>query len=178
MAMAPPFIFSQNLEMEFEDNRLSVQTLTNISSFTPSALEEFVKSVSFDLSDNDLFCVQDQNLFDRLYSLLKYFSTLSPSCKFNLVETLRSNFSVLLPNVDSLSRASHSQIDHHTPLVDRIASHRNAFKIYTYFLLQVVLQEDSNVSSNHSTKVLIYSIKFILHCKLNTRLIIFKLLLD
>ncbi|KAL8147344.1 condensin-1 complex subunit CAP-D2 [Apium graveolens] len=151
--MAPPFVFSPNLEVEYEDNRLSVQTLTNLSSFTSSSLEEFVKGVSFDLSDKELFCVEDQDVFDRVYSLVKTFSTLSPSCKFNLVESLRSNFSVLLPNVDSLSRASQSQNDHQSPVVDRIASHRNAFKIYTYFLLQVVLEEDSNVSSNHSTKV-------------------------
>lgn len=165
--MAPPFIFSPNLELEYEDNRLSVQTLTSLSSFTPSSLEEFVKGVSFDLSDKELFCVEDQDLFDRVYSLVKSFSTLSPSCKFNLVESLRSNFSVLLPNVDSLSRASQSQNDDQTPVVDRIASHRNAFKIYTFFLLQVVLEEESNVSSNHSTKVnyfistlFIYSIRF------------------
>ncbi|XP_017253367.1 condensin-1 complex subunit CAP-D2 isoform X1 [Daucus carota subsp. sativus] len=151
--MAPPFIFSPNLETESESDRLSVQTLTDISSFRPSSLEEFVKAVSFDLSDKELFCVEEQDLFDRVYSLVKNFSSLSPSCKFNLVESLRSNFSVLLPNVDSLSRASQSQHDDQIPLVDRIASHRNAFKIYTYFLIQVVLAEESNISTNHSTKV-------------------------
>lgn len=149
----PPFIFSPDLESEPEDTRLYVQTLTDLSSFTPSSLEEFVKGVSFDLSDKDLFCVEEQDLFDRVYSLVKNFSTLSPSSKFNLVESLRSNFTVLLPNVDSLSRASHSHNDDQLSVVDRIASHRNAFKIYTFFLVQVVLAEESNISSNHTTKV-------------------------
>ena len=101
--------------------------------------------VAFDLSDKELFCVEEQDVFDRVYSLVKGFSLLSPSSKFNLVETLRSNLSVLLPNVDSLSRApqgspTESSVSH---IAARIASHRNALKIYTYFLLTVVLAEES-----------------------------------
>lgn len=154
--MAPPFIFPQNLqdlEEEYDDGRLSVQNHTAISSFRPSSLEEFVKGVSFDLSDKELFCVEDQDLFDRVYSLVKDFSNLTPACKFNLVESLRSNFSVLLPNVDSLSRASQSRDDDEPPVHDRIASHRNAFKIYTFFLVHVILAEESNSTSNNTTKV-------------------------
>lgn len=87
-----------------------------------------------------------------MYSLIRGYSSLPPSCKFNLVESLRSNFSVLLPNVDSLTRVSQSQDDEHL-VVDRVASHRNAFKIYTFFLINIVLAEESNIVSNNNTKV-------------------------
>ncbi|KAL0339746.1 UNVERIFIED_CONTAM: Condensin complex subunit [Sesamum radiatum] len=108
--MAPPFVFPQTLTSLEEDNdsdytRLTVQNPFPISSLRPPELEEFVKGVSFDLSDKELFCVEEQEVFDRVYSLVKGFASLSPGCKLNLVESLRSNLSVLLPNVDSLSRS-------------------------------------------------------------------------
>ncbi|KAG6694385.1 hypothetical protein I3842_09G045800 [Carya illinoinensis] len=153
--MAPHFFFPQTLralEEEHEDGRLYAQNSVDTASLHPSELEEFVKGVSFDLSDKELFCIEDQDIFDRVYSLIRGYSSLPPSCKFNLVESLRSNFSVLLPNVDSLTRVSQSQDDEHL-VVDRVASHRNAFKIYTFFLINIVLAEESNIVSNNNTKV-------------------------
>ncbi|KAM7505318.1 hypothetical protein LguiB_004222 [Lonicera macranthoides] len=156
--MAPPFIFPQTLlalEEDYEDGRLSVQNPTLIPSLRTSELEEFVKGVSFDLSDKELFCVEEQDVFDRVYSLVKGFGSLTPVCKVNLVESIRSNFSVLLPNIDSLSRVSQAQEDDGAPpVLDRIASHRNAFKIYTFFLIHIILAEESSITtSTNSTKV-------------------------
>ncbi|KAF5191977.1 Condensin complex subunit [Thalictrum thalictroides] len=154
--MAPPFIFPPNLESleeEHEDNRLYVHSVTNITSFRSSQLEEFVKGVSFDLSNKDFYCIEDQDVFDRVYSLVRDFTKLTKSCKFNLVECLRSNFSVLLPNVDSLARISNEDEDT-SSIIDRIASYRNAFKIYTYFLLSIVVaQESSTQTDNNNAKV-------------------------
>ncbi|KAL3033698.1 hypothetical protein AAZX31_02G150300 [Glycine max] len=143
--MAPLFVFPRTLEdLEHEgredDDRLYVQNPVNIASLVSSQLEEFVKGVSFDLSDKEILCVEEQDVFDRVYSLVRGFALLSPSSKLNLLETLRSNLAVLLPNFDSLSRASH---DHHVPL----ASHRNAFKIYTFFLLNIFLLSNNNNAS-------------------------------
>lgn len=104
--------------------------------------------VSFDLSDKELFCVEEQDVFDRVYSLVRSFSGLAPSCKLNVAESLRSNLSVLLPNVDSLSRQ-----DDDGMILDRVGSHRNAFKIYTFFLLSIVLAEESSLSSGNNSKV-------------------------
>lgn len=95
--------------------------------------------------------MEEQDVFDRVYSLVKGFSFLSTSSKFNFVETLRSNLSVLLPNVDSLSRVPLQEEEEEEEAVGssgaeiaaRIASHRNALKIYTYFLLTIVLAEES-----------------------------------
>nr|KYP59857.1 Condensin complex subunit 1 [Cajanus cajan] len=141
--MAPHFVFPRALEdLEHEgheDNILYVHNPVNIASLVSSQLEEFVKGVSFDLSDKEILCVEEQDVFDRVYSLVRAFALLSPSSKLNLLETLRSNLTVLLPNVDSLSRAS----DDHVPL----ASHRNAFKIYTFFLLNILAQHSNNVAS-------------------------------
>lgn len=108
--------------------------------------------ISFDLSDKDLFCVEEQDIFDRVYSLIRDYKHLSPSCKLNIVESLRSNFSVLLPNIDSLARASPSN-DGDAPVLDQIASHRNAFKIYTFFLLHIVNSEEASASSSNNSKV-------------------------
>ncbi|XP_054795196.1 condensin-1 complex subunit CAP-D2-like [Prosopis cineraria] len=153
--MAPPFVFPRTLlelDEDHDDGRLCVKNLVDTSSLRASELEEFVKGVSFDLSDKELFCVEDQDVFDRVYSLIRGYGSLPPSCKLNIVESLRSNVSVLLPNVDSLLRVSQGQ-DEEIPVLDRVASHRNAFKIYTYFLLNIVLAEESNSGSNNSFKV-------------------------
>ncbi|CAN4109193.1 unnamed protein product [Withania somnifera] len=173
--MAPPFLFPQNLhslEEEEDSNcsRLLVQNPTSITGLCPSELEEFVKGVSFDLSDKELFCVEDQDVFDRVYSLVKEFACLTPGCKLNLVESLRSNLSVLLPTVDSLLRVSQSKDgntddekneseEYECSLADRIASYRNAFKIYTFFLIHIVLIEESKSGSNNNTKVVASSRK-------------------
>lgn len=111
--------------------------------------------MSFDLSDKELFCIEGQDVFDRVYSLVRGYASLPSSCKLNIVESLRSNLSVLLPNVDSLLRECQGQ-DEEIPELDRVASHRNAFKIYTYFLLNIVLAEESNSGSNISSKVLAF----------------------
>lgn len=47
--------------------------------------------------------MEEQQVFDRVHSLVKCFSLLNSSCKFNLAKTLGSNRSVLLPNLNSLS---------------------------------------------------------------------------
>ncbi|KAL2501832.1 hypothetical protein Fot_35680 [Forsythia ovata] len=171
--MAPNFIFPQNLNsLEEEDpdyTRLTVQNSSAISSLRSSELEEFVKGISFDLSDKELFCIEEQEIFDRVYSLVKGFASLTPGCKLNLVESLRSNLSVLLPNVDSLSRLrgsvssrndndadeqdESSEVGGESSVVDRVASHRNTLKIYTFFLIHIVLAEESSSSSiNNNTK--------------------------
>lgn len=95
-------------------------------------------------------------MFDHVYSLVRDFLILTPSCKLNIVESLRSNLSVLLPNVDSLSRVSQGQ-DDEIPLLDRLSSYRNAFKIYTFFLFNIVLVEESNTKVNKNAKVKISS---------------------
>ncbi|KAL8493831.1 hypothetical protein ACS0TY_024848 [Phlomoides rotata] len=176
--MAPPFIFPQTLTSLEEDDdsdytRLTVHNLFPISSLRPSELEEFVKGLSFDLSDKELFCVEEQEIFDRVYSLVKGFATLSPGCKFNLVESLRSNLSVLLPNVDSLSRSRGSlsrdggndesaERDDEQLGLDRVASHRNSLKIYSFFLVHIVLIEESSSSgANNATKVVASSRKIL-----------------
>ncbi|XP_058107000.1 condensin-1 complex subunit CAP-D2 [Magnolia sinica] len=155
--MAHPFIFPSNLqdlESEGCDDiiHLSVESPISISSFSPSQLDEFIKGVVFDLSDKDLFCIEEQDIFDRIYSLVKDFSHLSPNFKFNLVESLRSNLSVLLPNVDSLSRATSPAHSDGDLFLDRVASYRNAFKIYTFFLLTIVISEEPNQHGNNNQK--------------------------
>ncbi|KAJ4756213.1 Condensin complex subunit 1 [Rhynchospora pubera] len=147
--MAPPFVFPSNLkelEEDLEEEGLRVLCPLHVNGLHPSKLDDLVKGVTFDLSDRELFCIEEQDVFDRIYSLVKDFSTLAPSLKFNLVEALRSNLSVLLPSIDSLSRAAESSPGNHDDgghVADRVASHRNALKIYSFFLLSIATSEES-----------------------------------
>ncbi|CAL5071363.1 unnamed protein product [Urochloa decumbens] len=157
--MAPPFVFPSNLrdlERDTEgdgDDELRPQNPIAVATLRAADLEEFVKGASFDLSDKELFCIEEQEVFDGIYSVVRDFKCLPPGLKFNLVEALRSNLSVLLPNIDSLSRASMSSPSDATPITDRIASHRNALKIYSFFLLSIVLTEESSSESGTGAKV-------------------------
>nr|CAB3455214.1 unnamed protein product [Digitaria exilis] len=155
--MAPPFVFPPSLrDLERDaDDEPSLRPLNPVAVATLRAadLEEFVKGASFDLSDKELFCIEEQEVFDVIYSIVRDFKSLPPGLKFNLVEALRSNLSVLLPNIDSLSRASMPSPSDATPISDRIASHRNALKIYSFFLLSIVLTEESAAESCTGAKV-------------------------
>uniref|UniRef100_A0A0D9X2G3 Condensin-1 complex subunit CAP-D2 n=1 Tax=Leersia perrieri TaxID=77586 RepID=A0A0D9X2G3_9ORYZ len=157
--MAPPFVFPSSLrDLERDSDgddepSLRPQNPVAVRALRAADLEEFVKGTSFDLSDKELFCIEEQDVFDRIYSLVRDFTCLPPALKFNLVETLRSNLSVLLPNIDSLSRASMSSPSDGVPIADRIASHRNALKIYSFFLLSVVVAEESAADSCNGSKV-------------------------
>ncbi|CAI0374530.1 unnamed protein product [Linum tenue] len=154
--MAPRFLFPQtlrSLEDEHADDdgdRLCARNSIDVASLSRPQLEELVKGVAFDLSDKEVFCIEEQDIFDRVYSLVLNFSSLAPSYKLNMVETLRSNLTVLLPSVDLLSRAG----DDDPTVFDKIASLRNAFKIYTFFLVSIVLLEEASISSsNNNSKV-------------------------
>ncbi|KAJ1292247.1 hypothetical protein BS78_02G377600 [Paspalum vaginatum] len=159
--MAPPFVFPsslQDLERDTggdgdDEPSLRPQNPITVASLRAADLEEFVKGASFDLSDKELFCIEEQEVFDGIYSVVRDFSCLPPALKFNLVETLRSNLSVLLPNIDSLSRASMSSPSDATTITDRIASHRNALKIYSFFLLSIALTQESAAESCTGAKV-------------------------
>lgn len=145
--MAPPFVIPDSLKeleeesMPDEDDRLCAHDVIQIEALSPSEIDELVKGVAFDLADKELFCVEEQSVFDQIYSLVKGFSCLEPAAKGNLIESLRSNFSVLLPNITSLSRSSPSRSDGQS-LQERINSHRNALKIYTYFLQTIIIAEE------------------------------------
>ncbi|KAF0907364.1 hypothetical protein E2562_015859 [Oryza meyeriana var. granulata] len=165
--MAPPFLFPSTLrDLERDahgdgddEPSLRPQNPVAVGALRTADLEEFVKGTSFDLSDKELFCIEEQDVFDRIYSLVRDFTCLPPALKFNLVETLRSNLSVLLPNIDSLSRASMSSPSDGVPITDRIASHRNALKIYSFFLLSIVVAEESAADNCNGPKVAMHGRK-------------------
>ncbi|KAL6841826.1 hypothetical protein ACP4OV_028338 [Aristida adscensionis] len=158
--MAPPFVVPSSLrdlerDADGDDDEPSLRPRNpvDVTALRAADLEEFVKGASFDLSDKELFCIEEQEVFDSIYSVVRDFNCLPPALKFNLVETLRSNLSVLLPNIDSLSRATLSPPSDATPLTDRIASHRNALKIYSFFILSIVLTEESTAHNCTGAKI-------------------------
>lgn len=125
-----------------------------LSELTISLILIQTEGASFDLSDKELFCIEEQEVFDAIYSIVRDFNCLPPALKFNIVETLRSNLSVLLPSIDSLSRASMSSPSDATEITDRIASHRNALKIYSFFLISIVLTAEAGAESCTAAKVI------------------------
>ncbi|KAL5197064.1 hypothetical protein ABZP36_000576 [Zizania latifolia] len=156
--MAPPFAVPSTLrdlerDAGSDEPSLRPQNAVAVGALRAADLEEFVKGTSFDLSDKELFCIEEQDVFDHIYSLVRDFTCLPPALKLNLVETLRSNLSILLPNIDSLSRASMSPRSDGVQIADRIASHRNALKIYSFFLLSIVVAEESAADSCNGPKV-------------------------
>ncbi|ONM60389.1 binding [Zea mays] len=158
--MSPPFVFPstlRDLELDTDGDRdeepsLRPQNPVAVATLRAADLEEFVKGASFDLSDKELFCIEEQEVFDAIYSIVRDFNCLPPALKFNIVETLRSNLSVLLPSIDSLSRASMSSPSDATEITDRIASHRNALKIYSFFLISIVLTAEAGAESCTAAK--------------------------
>ncbi|CAA6663531.1 unnamed protein product [Spirodela intermedia] len=148
MASPPPFVFPSSLhDLEEEpdggERRLCVATGTDLSSLRAADLEEFVKGLAFDLSDKEIFCVEEQGVFGRLYSVVKGFARLPPGCKSLLVDTLRSNLSVLLPSPVSNGVYGCGP----SSPAERIASHRNCLMIYTFFLFTIILSEESESSA-------------------------------
>jgi condensin complex subunit 1 len=76
-----------------------------------------------------------------MYMLHRGFSSLEPVIKGSLIESLSSNFSVLLPNITSLLRSAHDSSNDSLSLGNHIHSHRNAFRIYAYFLQSIIFAE-------------------------------------
>ncbi|KAK8916374.1 hypothetical protein KSP39_PZI022557 [Platanthera zijinensis] len=169
--MAPPFIFPSNLEdleEESDDPRLSVVSPIDVTSLRPSELDELVKGAShyrllihFGGRRRCFRSLRQRSLLYRgpgriRPSLLRRERLLHslPSSKYNLAETIRSNLAVLLPNVDSLSRAPQESPPGgvRIPLNDRIAAHRNALKIYAYFLVTIILAEESKQDTAINSK--------------------------
>jgi condensin complex subunit 1 len=184
-------------EIPDEDDRLCAHDVIQIETLSPSEIDELVKGsnlfrfvlsirpcisfvflfltrdacfagVAFDLADKELFCVEEQNVFDQIYSLVRGFSCLEPAAKGNLIESLRSNFSVLLPNIASLSRSSPSHPDGQS-LQERINSHRNALKIYTYFLQTIILAEESQPESQPQPRTNNAKVSSLLFCEICCR---------
>lgn len=133
---------------------LSSHSLFLLLNLRPDSDFFFIPGTLFDLSDKDLHCVEEQQIFDRLYSLVKRYSCLNHSSRLNLVEALRSNLGVLIPSIESLAQvqslegSSDSDSPPSVAVVDKLVSYRNALRIYTFLLLSIVsFQEDTQQES-------------------------------
>lgn len=71
------------------------------------------------------------------------FSYLEPSAKGSLVESLCSNFAVLNPSITALSFAAGESNEDAAYMLQQMHSHRNALKIYSYFLHCILVVEEA-----------------------------------
>jgi len=71
------------------------------------------------------------------------FSSLEASAKGSLIESLCSNFGVLNPSITALSYAALESNEDAAYMLQQIHSHRNALKIYAYFLHCILVLEEA-----------------------------------
>jgi condensin complex subunit 1 len=71
------------------------------------------------------------------------FSFLESSARGSLVESLCSNFAVLNPSITAISYSSGESSEDAAFMLQQMQSHRNALKIYSYFLHSILVVEEA-----------------------------------
>eukprot|EP00250_Pteridium_aquilinum_P008672 c18119_g1_i1 orf=229-4548(+) len=155
---APPFVVPLSLRElesppEDDEQRLFAQKVIDIDALQPDEVEQLVKGLAFDLADKEVLCVEEQDVFDQIYSLVRGFSSLEPAMRGNLIESLSSNFSVLLPNITSLLKSAQDSSSDASSLGSHINSHRNAFRIYSYFIQSIAFAEEAGADTEKDKPV-------------------------
>ncbi|KAI5084153.1 hypothetical protein GOP47_0000322 [Adiantum capillus-veneris] len=145
---APPFVVPlslRELEIPPEDDghRLFSHKVVDIEALQSEEVEQLIKGLAFDLADKEVLCVEEQDIFDNIYSLVRGFSSLEPAMRGALIESLSSNFSVLLPNITSLLKSAQDASTDASSLGGHLNSHRNAFRIYSYFIQSIAFVEEA-----------------------------------
>ncbi|MCO5559135.1 hypothetical protein L7F22_012727 [Adiantum nelumboides] len=144
----PPFVVPLSLKElenppEDDEHRLYAEKVVDIAALQSDEVEQLVKGLAFDLANKEVLCVEEQDVFDHIYSLVRDFSSLEPAVRGALIESLTSNFSVLLPNITSLLKSAEDASNDASSLGSHINSHRNAFRIYTYFIQSIAFAEEA-----------------------------------
>lgn len=145
--MAPVFVIPtalRDLESPGENGeRLCAQEFTDVENFSAGEINDLVKGVAYALAEKEVCCIEEQYIFDQVYSLVRGFSSLDSSARGSLVESLCSNFAVLNPSITALSYASNESSEDAAYMLQQMQSHRNALKIYTYFLHSILVVEEA-----------------------------------
>lgn len=71
------------------------------------------------------------------------FPFLEPSARGSLVESLCSNLAVLITSITAQSHASSESTEDAAYMLQQMHLHRNALKIYSYFLQCVLIMEEA-----------------------------------
>ncbi|XP_024543850.1 condensin complex subunit 1 isoform X1 [Selaginella moellendorffii] len=106
--------------------------------------------VAFQLGDNEVTCIEEQAIFDQLFAIVKNFPSLQPSTKRLIIESLCSNFTLLIASIASLKRED-AESDP-AFLCQQIHSQQNALKLYSFFLQQIYTLEEAPCSDSQKTK--------------------------
>lgn len=145
--MAPVFVIPtslRDLEAPAENGeRLYAQEVTEVENLSAYEVNDLVKGVAYELAEKEVWCIEDQSIFDQVYSLVRGFSFLDSSARGSLVESLCSNFAVLNPSITAISYASGESSEDAAYMLQQMQSHRNALKIYSYFLHSILVVEEA-----------------------------------
>ncbi|CAL5220968.1 g3074 [Coccomyxa viridis] len=111
--------------------------------FTPLPL---VAGALYDICNQDALCVVEQDLFDKLYSIIRGFKHVSSISRKRLVDGLCSNLSVLGLSIGAL--VSVQEPDDPAEHEASAASHRSALKAYAFFLswLTALAEEEAQTA--------------------------------
>ncbi|XP_024390641.1 condensin-1 complex subunit CAP-D2 isoform X6 [Physcomitrium patens] len=124
-------------------DHLCAQDVTDVEKLSASEVDELVKDVAYELVDKEVWCIEEQDVFDKVYSLIRGFPFLEPSARGSLVESLCSNLAVLITSITAQSHASSESTEDAAYMLQQMHLHRNALKIYSYFLQCVLIMEEA-----------------------------------
>eukprot|EP00899_Mesostigma_viride_P025352 jgi/Mesvir1/6000/Mv00748-RA.2 len=116
-----------------DDDNLRVKEMVDIENLSDSDSKDLVDKTVFDLCENDVLCIAEQEVFDQVYWLTRRFPNLRGLEKSRLVDGLCSNLSVLTTSLAGLMRSAQRDADPAAANAS-IVSHRTALKVYVFFL--------------------------------------------
>ncbi|CAI5463261.1 unnamed protein product [Closterium sp. Yama58-4] len=138
------FRIPKNLD-DLEQNDDESSGCLHATDVAEAAIEpNLVREISRELGEKDLFCVQEQETFNKLYSAVKCFDQLDSSSKDLLIDSLATNLSCLVPSIASFLASSSGSSSTSAADADvstsgpSIRSYKNCIKIYSYFLACIV----------------------------------------
>jgi len=101
--------------------------------FNVDGANEMVERVCFELTENEPSRLLDQEIFDDVYHLVKYYRSLPTMLRVRVLDSLCANLSVLSASITALcvGNASEEEEEEMAPL-------RSALKAYSFFLAEVM----------------------------------------
>ncbi|CAM6100082.1 unnamed protein product [Calypogeia fissa] len=151
--MAPKFRVPKCLEdlMELpngDEDMLYAQDIVDVDSLDASEMHRLVAGVVSELANKEVLCVQEQSVFDQLYSLVRGYTYLEVSQKSILLDSLCSNFVQLNVSTSILINSIDDPNEDTEDVTLQSWAHCNAIKIYAYFLSCILIAEEADLESS------------------------------
>ncbi|KAK9823736.1 hypothetical protein WJX72_005030 [[Myrmecia] bisecta] len=124
-------------------HKYAINNDVDVTTLTPEERRNFTERVVFDVCEHDALCVTEQNIFDQVYCLIRGFDSLESVGRFRLLDSLATNLSFLSKSISTLLASPPDE-----DWAEVVVSHRNALKIYIFFLHWISTQADAASESS------------------------------